>query len=314
MKNVEFQCKSFSGIANGIHKIPVDWVDLVWAAVTYGKGNASQLIAFKWHSIAELIVRAHSVYAYLRAGAIGYEKSDLYSKLDATEKGAASYFLGMTMCKIFADQKLNAPWLFHVSLASSNGASIVLSKMSKERPDLVGLTDKSQWIVAEAKGRSKKFSSKALVKAKKQSTMVKSVNGIIPLYRFGIQSYFEPHLKVEVEDPPASRESYPVEIDVQAALINYYSLASNLSRHGEKKNIGGEEYLVSSDPRSGLSLGLPADIATQGNWQPLMDKLRREPQYLSEREKVYSDGIYVSLDERWTPANMLKQPGDRSGD
>ena len=313
LKDVEFECKSFSTITDGTHKISVDWVDLVWAAVTYGNGNASQLIAYKWHSIAELIVRAHSVYAYLRDGSTGYEKSDLYSKLDATEKGAASYFLGMTMCKIFAAQKLNRPWLFHVSLASSNGASIVFSKMSKERPDLVGYTANSNWIVAEAKGRSKKLSTKALVKAKNQSRMIKSVNGTLPLHRFGIQTYFDPHLKVNVEDPPASREAYPVDIDLREALVNYYSLTSTLSRHGERREIGGEQYLVSTDPRSGLSVGLPVKIATQPVLQSRAAELHREPKYVSDREKIYSDGIYVSLDERWAPTNMSKQPNDRSG-
>jgi len=309
--NVDFHCSNFSSIPSGKHTIQIDWVDLVWAAITYGKRDASQLIAFQWHSLAELVVKAHSVYAYLRSGSTGYEKSDLYSSLDATEKGAASYFLGMTMCKIFADQKLSTPWLFHLSLATSNGASIVFNKMSKERPDLIGLTTGNDWIVAEAKGRSKQFSLKALRKAKKQSTMVLSVNGISPIHRFGIQSCFDPQLMVHVEDPPASREAYPVELDLHEAFTDYYTISSALSRYGEKRLINGTEYLVINDLRSGLSVGLPKYIASGGPGAEASQEIIRQTNKISEQEKIYSDGFYVRLDDRWTTKNMSQQPKQR---
>ncbi|HSD17491.1 MAG TPA: hypothetical protein VLC71_09590 [Thermomonas sp.] len=312
MHNVDFHCSNFSSIPTGKHIIQIDWVDLVWAAISYGKRNASQLIAYQWHSLAELVVKTHSVYAFLRSGPTGFEKSDLYSNLDATEKGAASYFLGMTMCKIFADQKLNTPWLFHVSLATSNGASILFNKVSKERPDLIGLTMGNDWIVAEAKGRSKQFSTKALQKAKKQSTMVLSVNGISPIHRFGIQSCFDPQLMAHVEDPPIAREAYPIELDLREALAHYYSISSALSRYGEEKQISGIEYLVVNDPRSGLSVGLPKHIVKEITSPEVSQQgVTLKTHRISEQEKIYSDGFYVRLDDRWAQKNMRQQPRQR---
>ena len=214
----------------------------------------------------------------------------------------------MTMCKIFADQKLKTPWLFHVSLATTNGSSVIFSKMSKERPDLIGLTTGKDWIVAEAKGRSKKFSPKALKKAKKQSTMVLTVNGKTPIHRFGIQSSFNPHLMAHVEDPPVARDAYPVEIDLQEAFADYYSIVATLSRYGEARQINEETYLVVTDSRSGLTVGLPKYMISE-NGPAVSTQVRTyETRRLSDHGKLYSDGFYVHLDGRWARENMSQEP------
>ncbi|MDX5444648.1 MAG: hypothetical protein LPJ87_01140, partial [Zoogloeaceae bacterium] len=104
---------------------------------------------------------------------------------------------------------------------------------------------------------------------------------------------------------------YPVEINVTEALKAYYALASALSHHGEERRIRDDLYLVTKDVPSGISLGLPARVARRTSWEPVLSEFQRTTERLSEREKLYSDGIYIALDERWDPERMQKQPIDR---
>ena len=148
----------------GSHTITASWADIVWAAVTAGKPGASHLLAHRWHSLADLVVRSHTIYANLRQRGHYVERSTLYDSLDPTEKGATSYFLGMAMAKLFAVKLLETPWLFHVSLASSTGAAISFKRGSKSQPDLIGQNLVGNWIVVEAKGRTNTFDAAALTK------------------------------------------------------------------------------------------------------------------------------------------------------
>src|SRR6266568_4288374 len=50
----------------GSHSLSISWNELVWAAITIGKPGVAFLLAHGWHSVSDLIVRAHMVYANLR--------------------------------------------------------------------------------------------------------------------------------------------------------------------------------------------------------------------------------------------------------
>src|SRR5687768_14692589 len=79
----------------GTHDLLVTWPELVWAAITVGKPGLAYLLSHGMHSVSDMIVRSHTVYANLRQTYSYFEKSALYDGLDPTEKGATSYFLGM---------------------------------------------------------------------------------------------------------------------------------------------------------------------------------------------------------------------------
>ncbi|WP_250504578.1 hypothetical protein [Caballeronia sp. AZ7_KS35] len=139
----------------GNKDLTISWTDIVLAAVTAGKPGALHLLAHRSHSLANLVVRTHALYANLQQREQKLDRSSLYDSLDPTEKGATSYFLGMAMAKLFAAPLFATPWLFHVSMASGLGTTLCFKLGSKSQPDLLGKTTSGEWIIVEAKGRTK---------------------------------------------------------------------------------------------------------------------------------------------------------------
>src|SRR5688572_12324995 len=84
----------------GQHSLAISWHELVWAAMTVGKPGIALLFGHGWHSISDLVVRVHSVYANLKGAHGEYEKSSLYGALDPTEKSGVSYSMGMIAAKV----------------------------------------------------------------------------------------------------------------------------------------------------------------------------------------------------------------------
>ena len=232
--------------------------------------------------------------------------------MDQTEKGAASYFLGMTLTKLFADRLLHTPLLWHVSTSSQ-----AISFMpGKSRPDLIGCTTTlNKWIVAEAIGRSDGFDASALLKAKAQSQMVTTINGQTPKFRFGSESYFSPHLCIAMEDPPAQRDAAPVQFNIDQALAEYYSILPMLHERGIEESIRGISYLTMYDEDVGVTIGLPKNF-----YIPTSDSTLAVPELAwsnenpdAQLEHVGADGFFIRLDSRWSELEMKKEPHNRGG-
>src|SRR5207244_2687161 len=101
--------------------------------------------------------------------------------LDPTEKGAVNYFMGMTMCKLFAAKLLQAPWVLHLDVFGPTVQAQVMT--GRSRPDLVGqIHNTNDWIAMESKGRISPPSADAKTKAKNQALRVTAVGGVAPLY------------------------------------------------------------------------------------------------------------------------------------
>jgi hypothetical protein len=292
--------------------LTVTWAELVWAAVTYGKSSVCYHLKYPGHSRAEKKYRAYLLYTCLKQEGEQLFKSGLYEEMDQTEKGAASYFLGMVLTKIFADRLLDIPLLWHVSKSSQ----AISFAPGKSRPDLIGCSSKlNEWIVAEAKGRSDGFNKLALSKAKEQSQMVTTINGNAPKFRFGSESYFSPHLQVVMEDPPAEREAIPVKFNTAQALAEYYSILPLLNEHGAEVRIHGVDYVAMYDEDVGVSIGLPANFVL-----PILESELRTSEVdlpletrLSQLEYVGRDGFFIRLDSRWSEHEMEKEPHMRGG-
>mgnify|MGYP007088122501 CR=1 FL=1 len=154
--------------------------------MTMGKPGVAFLFSHGWHSVSDLVVRSHTVYANLRGSSKYIEKSSLYAGLDPTEKSGVSYFMGMVAAKVLGARLLDTPWLFHVSLIQALGGSVVLK--AKSEPDLVGLRRNRQWIVAEAKGRTWGYSASVMTAAKQQTRQLRTINGQYPSLRVAIQA------------------------------------------------------------------------------------------------------------------------------
>src|ERR1035437_2264534 len=174
----------------GSHLLRVTWEELVWSAVTVGKPGTAYLLAHGWHSISDVIVRSHTVYANLRQASGYCEKSSLYDDLDPTEKAATSYFMGMMAAKIICARLLQTPWLFHLSMFHALGGITMLD--GKSQPDLIGLNQRGDWIIAEAKGRTNGYSAAAMNAAKAQTRKLRQINGTLPTLRVAVQAHFSP--------------------------------------------------------------------------------------------------------------------------
>jgi hypothetical protein len=305
----------------GSHDLPVTWAELVWSAITVGKPGIAYLLAHGWHSTSDVVVRSHTVYANLRQDKRYIKKSSLYNALDPTEKGATSYFMGMMVAKIVGARLLQTPWLFHLSTISALGGTTKLH--SKSQPDLVGLNQKGDWIVAEAKGRTNGYSSATMTAAKKQTRMLRQINGTLPSLRVAIQAYFSPVLEFAIDDPEDyDEDAEDVSFDVDSALRNYYSFVYASTRLVEEtRKVRGREYLFCFIDEIGVSIGIDRQIRELlDSDSPSKNITRTADSIVTMQGKgaeqntfVFADGLAISLDYRWSPSRMHLDPLWRRG-
>lgn len=304
---------------SGSHTLTTSWMDLVWSAITTGKPGASHLLTHRWHSLADSVVRSYTIYANLRQLGQYIGRSSLYESLDPTEKSATSYFLGMTMAKLFAAKRFETPWLFHVSQATAGGAMISFKRGSKSQPDLIGLNRTGDWIVVEAKGRTHGLDAAALAKAKLQTSMIRSINGVRPHLQVALQAFFDNHLSVYIDDPSDARsDGLDLDVDVDAALSRYYAVAMAMATDtAARETIHDQVYAIRFDDDSGITIGLESSIlsnVTTGKFEQILAnqaKLDTGVVELDSNAAVYPDGLFVRLDARWSPELMALEPENR---
>lgn len=141
--------KHWGPALSGQHNLRLSWHEIVWAAITMGKPGVAFLLSHGWHSVSDLIVRSHTVYANLRESSPYFEKSGLYASLDPTEKSGVFYFMGMVVAKVLEVRLLDTPWLFHISMFNALDGSVSL--IAKSQPDLIGLRRNRDWVSLKPK-------------------------------------------------------------------------------------------------------------------------------------------------------------------
>lgn len=274
-----------------------------------GKPGVAFLLAHGWHSVSDIVVRSHTVYANLFTSSGLIRKSSLYSALDPTEKSGVSYFMGMLAAKIVGIRLLNTPWLFHLSMVDALGGSFVLKSQSE--PDLVGLRRNRDWVVAEAKGRTGHYSAPAMKAGKRQTRQLRRINGRYPALRVAIQASFEPEFRWAIDDPEEFDENArDLQFNPDDLFDMYYSAAIPATEQAESRKIGERRYFVREIPEVGVSLGLDqtvrerlevrsmgrgyTDLEAQGPVEPLVEG----------EFTVFPDGLAISLDDRWSSSRM----------
>lgn len=248
--DINFKTSHFSSIPN-YGTMNVSWNEIYWSAITAGKKPNFYLKNPKEY-IYEIIHKIFLIKTSLKRTLYSLEKTDLYEGMDPTEKGFTSYFLGMTTTKLFAEKYMGTPYLWDVS----NALEAISYLPGNSRPDLIGLSLSNKWIVAEAKGRTNGFDNNALNKAKNQSRMISTINGSLPLYRFGSESYFNPHLTMELIDPPAVDGAIDINFNIDHALIKYYEIAFFIKEYGKVY----EDFYIFELKELNLRIGLPSKI------------------------------------------------------
>ena len=221
-------------VTNGYGVLTTSWDELLWAAVTVGRPNRHYVFQHGLASMYEAIFRWSLVRMALeQSGPAGYRlrRTAAAKSLDPSEKGAINYFLGMAVCKLFAANLLNAPWLLHLDVFRP-ALNPVLS--GRSRPDLIGQTMTGDWLAFESKGRVSPPGATAKLKAKQQAQRCLSVCNTPVTYQIGGIAYFRNDvLQFWWEDPRPSEGGTPNGFEVTVndnAWEHYYRPALEVVR------------------------------------------------------------------------------------
>lgn len=284
--------------------------ELIWGCITVGKFGLFDLTCFGVISFHEIFFKWHLILANLDITNGRFSKSFLYENLDPTEKAVVSYYLGMTFTKVFADKRLNTPWLYHVSKIDP---LYIAFHPGDSRPDLIGDDMNGDWIVAEAKGRTNGFCSKTMLAAKKQTLQIKNINGKKPILRVAFQSHFNKHLELAVADPPEpDRNAKDLNFDKVFAIRQYYEylvnvlMNSNSSRdtkHGSVRIIEFKEIGLTVGLLESILEAWHSDVSLIKAQDTLRSKVfeTEDANSLSSiqktNEQFFRDGVYISIRE-----------------
>lgn len=204
----------------GSGRLETSWDDLLWCAITIGRPSTYHVFRHGLESIYEAFFRLSLIRMMVRqTWSDRLERSDAFMALDPTEKGAASYFLGMTVCKLFADSLLQTPWLLHLDAFREE---LNPGLLGRSRPDLVGQDALGAWHAFETKGRSAEPSSDDKEKAKAQARRLVSVDTVPCELQIGSFAFFRSgQLQFYWADPEPDPE-YPIEFPRPHAEWRYY--------------------------------------------------------------------------------------------
>jgi len=171
-----------------VSEISFTWDELIRAAITVGRRNWSDVLRHGTYSILEGLWRVAIVRANLIEepdGRLG--ESSAFRDLDPSERGAISYFLGLTFTKLIADKLFFVPWLLHLDVYRQDLNPHLALPV---KPDFVGMDAHQQWLVAESKGRTSPVGRQALEDAKRQTRSLRNLNGALPALRIAVGTYF----------------------------------------------------------------------------------------------------------------------------
>jgi hypothetical protein len=223
MPRIPYQGTNFSGAFAQLNtnngEITVTWPQLVWAAITAGKAAGDEY-AYGIYSTLERLHRASMIRAYLMQTPSNFITRTMpYQMSDPSEKTSISFYLGMTLAKLFAEVLFDVPRVLHFAVYAQNYQIVVAA--GESRPDLIGLSNSGQWFVFEAKGRSNSFDASALETAKDQAEQIQSINNLVPVCTLACQAFFTSVLSFRMDDPPSSRSPRPRTITISQPAFEH---------------------------------------------------------------------------------------------
>jgi hypothetical protein len=285
---------------NGHGHLKLTWDEVLWATMTVGK-TQRDLLRYGRYSSADFVHRIACMYAYFDISGGRMVRSPAFKTLDPSEKGIASFYLGMTMAKLYADKVLDIPWLMHISRYEAAWA--VKYGGNTKRPDLFGCNAAGDWVVAEAKGRDR-VTDALVTKMQLQKSAVATINGSPPAHRYGAATRFSKgQLALRVVDPPRRLNAQEVPIDPAAWLSDYYTPIVDLITDGDRHVEG--RYLVGAIANTDIEIGISEEIV---GW--VTDFRERSFQRPAPRRAPPSRGDQSPLERR--PLAEQSRPEDRA--
>lgn len=288
-----------AGTVAGGGILGADWGGLLWGALTVGRPNRAYVLGHSDASYYEALFRLSLVQMALEERPLseGLYRTEAFRTLDPTEKGAVSYFLGMAVCKLFADRLLNATWLFHLDVFREQLDPVVLG--GRSRPDLVGCDQAGAWHAFECKGRSSVPNGDERQNAKAQAQRLVRVGSTDCSLHVGAISYFrQDMLEFHWRDPEPERAEKlePLAVDLpKDAWGHYYAPA--LAMH----NAAGSEEMSDSLAAADLKVEIYPGVRERllaGEWEEAQSLALKYGRVLRERG-FRRDGLKVTAGKSW---------------
>ncbi len=234
-------------------------------------------------------------------GATRLRRTSAFKGLDPTEKGAISYFLGMTFCKVFSSRLLQTPWLLHLDVF---GSTVATSALGRSRPDLFGQQSRTRdWLAFETKGRVSKPSPADRAKAKHQATRLVSVDGSACALHVGTFTFFvNDVLNFHWIDPP-TEGSRPIKVpEIGEAWRYYYEPVRALwnAQHdtGRELQSGGVTVAVSELDLKLYIHEIVAPFLLYGAWEAAQSAAFDKEEVL-RADGFQADGLRIECGESW---------------
>lgn len=305
------------GVSNRHDVLDVSIGEILHAAITVGHPNYSVVLGGGSFAAAyEMIWKAASTMMTLGSVHGTYDfyftLTDRFENLDPSEKRGATYQLGLTFNKLLAWRLMGIRWLLHLDVYSSHLVPSISG--GRSRPDLIGVDDRMNTCVFEAKGRVSPPSPADKVKAKAQATRIVSVSGVPPALRASCFTYFRKdryrrhrHLECFVEDPPHDEddtkhenvESHRLDVEVEQMILDYYRpliplfSSKEASHYDQQIKWKSEEFDI--EVRMDLQLFKAWERKdVSGIIANLMDT-----SHPSETRNSFGDGIRILPGNRW---------------
>ncbi|OZQ68873.1 hypothetical protein CA600_05485 [Paenibacillus sp. VTT E-133280] len=283
-------------LKDGWHDLHFGWADVLHAALTVGRKSWDWVMQYSNYSINEMSFRINMIEAFLCVRGNSVVRTPAFANLDPSEKTAISYFLGLVGAKLITHKKFDVPWLMHVDVyvnASAGTDRITIKKWredSNERPDLIGINKRGEWIVTEAKGRQNHVSS-ALDKAKQQTLNLKKIDGEYPVLRFGMLTYFKNEIWTsDLVDPYEFIETAPnLDISKGQFFKDYYApIFALLKSRGELLELNEDGFYTAQLPNTKLIIGLDSSIYNVMNGA-LLEQKESSPDRLWKTITLFSN-------------------------
>jgi hypothetical protein len=303
---IDYRAEGFpSGmpLLTGSYTLATSWDELIWAAITVGRPNRHYVFRHGKASIYEALFRLSLIRMALeQRGSTGTRlwRSAAARTLDPSEKGAVSYFLGLTFCKLFSAKLLDAPWMLHLDVFGPM-LDTVLTKRS--RPDLIGQTQSRKWLVLECKGRVSPPDKKAITRAKQQATRVVSISGVAPTFHIGGFTFFKNEVvRFHWIDPdPEPEVENPIRLNPTSEIwARYYMPALELiqSRPTYFTQMREQQLLMPVD-EADIEIGIDPVVLrslAEGRWEEAREvaEARSTPEF-----RYHDDGIAVRAGPSW---------------
>lgn len=320
--------RHFGPALNGAGVLNVSWGELVWASLTVGRQGWRDVFKNGRYSLYEAVFRVALVYANLRQNRRGIlSRTSAYCDLDPSEKSGVSYFLGLSLAHLMCSRLFGVAWLMHLDCYRSILDPVLVP--GRQRPDLVGLNLRRDWIVVEAKGRSNRMASRDLGRAKSQTRKLRKVAGAYPFLRCAMVTHFKGNsLHVDTVDPEGfEKDAKDVDLDLTDFLLDYYSPIRDLFESGLPA-AGREDFpdgvrgcsISGFDVSIGIPHGTLDALKAPKNPERVLEAVRKSAHSEAEEWGKFkkdplahfgSDGIAVRLGPSWEEKLMMFQPEKR---